>query len=384
MIASRLRRFGRKFRLAKPFALTLAAWASVGLLNSMFVPVANARDGGASRSSFRPDRLKRPPTGKPNEVLVLGTMHLAGLPNTFQPEMLTPLLERLAGWRPTAIATEQTSGVRCDTLRRYPSQFEGTVKRYCYDPALAGRAAGLDVPAANMEVERSLAGLPAAPASAQRRRLALLFLAAGEPGSALVQWLRLPTDQRRAGDGLTEELAGQLDKIQTQHNETSLISAPLAARLGLERLWSVDDQGIGGYEPADEKAYAAALMRAWDNPAGRARKAQDERLVAALSQPGGILAMYRAYNAPSAAMLVYKSDVGAALGDRSVEGYGRGYVSYWETRNLRMVANIREVLGRRPGTRMLAIVGASHKGYYEAYLNQMLDVEVVNSDIVLR
>ena len=32
-----------------------------------------------------------------------------------------------------------------------------------------------------------------------------------------------------------------------------------------------------------------------------------------------------------------------------------------------MVANIRDVLSQKPGTRLLAIVGASHKGYYEAY-----------------
>ena len=43
-----------------------------------------------------------------------------------------------------------------------------------------------------------------------------------------------------------------------------------------------------------------------------------------------------------------------------------------------MVANMREVLGRQAGTRMLAIVGASHKGYYEAYLKQMRDAELVD------
>ena len=74
----------------------------------------------------------------------------------------------------------------------------------------------------------------------------------------------------------------------------------------------------------------------------------------------------------------YRSDFGAALAEPSPEGYGRRYVAYWETRNLRMVANIREVLGRQAGTRMLAIVGASHKGYYEAYLAQMRDVELID------
>jgi hypothetical protein len=68
----------------------------------------------------------------------------------------------------------------------------------------------------------------------------------------------------------------------------------------------------------------------------------------------------------------------------SPEGFGRNYVGYWETRNLRMVANMRDILGQHPGTRMLTIVGASHKGYYEAYLNLMHDVQLVSSDEVLR
>jgi hypothetical protein len=34
--------------------------------------------------------------------------------------------------------------------------------------------------------------------------------------------------------------------------------------------------------------------------------------------------------------------------------------------------------------RMLAIVGAAHKGYYEAYLDQMHDVRLVDPQVVLR
>lgn len=95
------------------------------------------------------------------------------------------------------------------------------------------------------------------------------------------------------------------------------------------------------------------------------------------------MAIYRAYNARDVAMLAYRGDFGAALVEPSPQGFGRNYVGYWETRNLRMVANIRDVLGRAPGMRMLAIVGASHKGYYEAYLHLMHDVQLVDADDVL-
>jgi hypothetical protein len=149
---------------------------------------------------------------------------------------------------------------------------------------------------------------------------------------------------------------------------------------GLERVWSVDDQS--GYQGRldNPDAYGAAISSAWDNEATRRRIAQGSSLEQQLEEPDGLLAMYRAYNAPSYASEAYLSDWGAALQEPSPQAYGRRYVAYWETRNLRMVANIREVLGRGSGMRLIAIVGASHKGYYEAYLNQMRDVEL--EDIV--
>ena len=339
------------------------------------------------RPSFHPGALKGPPAGAPNEVLVLGTPHLSALPKSFTPEMLAPLLDRLAAWRPTAIATEDLSGLQCDSLRRYPSRYAQTVADYCPEPGPASRATGLDVPAANAEAERLLAAWPANPSASQRRHLAAIFLAAGERGSALVQWLRLPPAERRAGDGLNDELVAALNKLKDRRNESGLVAGVLAARLGLERIWSVDDHSAdtaGSEDPAEQKARADAIGRAWDNPATHARRAQNVRLEQDLTKPGGLLAMYRALNTADAPMLAYRSDFGAALAEPSPQQFGRAYVGYWETRNLRMVANIRDVLARRPGTRLLAIVGASHKGYYEAYLDQMHDVRLADPDLVLR
>lgn len=335
------------------------------------------------RPAFDPSRLKGPPAGKMNEVLVLGTPHLSSLPDSLDTDALTAslaqLLERLAAWHPTAIATEDLSGLQCDSLRRYPSRYSETVASYCPDPSAAGKSTGLDVPAANAEVERLLAGWPTTPSGAQRRHLAAIFLAAGEPGSALVQWLRLPQAERRAGDGLNEELVAYLDKRLTRRNESTQVAGVLAARLGLERLWSVDDHSADSPDPLDPteaQAAGEAIARAWDNEEARQRRNKSKSLEAGLARPGGLLAMYRAYNDPAEAMVTYRTDFGAAFVEPSPQGFGRNYLGYWETRNLRMVSNIRDVLGRYPGTRMLAIVGASHKGYYEAYLDQMHDVHL--------
>ena len=335
------------------------------------------------RPPFQPGQHKAPPVGTPNLVLVLGTPHLSEMPEAAQHHLLEPLLERLARWRPSAIAIEALSGWQCDALRRQPARHSATVEAYCADSTMAARAAGLDVPAANAAADAMLATWPLAPTFAQRRRLALLFLAAGEPASAVVQWLRLPVSERVSSDGLTPDLIEQLEALRVRRNENYLIGAALAARMGHERVWPVDDQSAAR-PVADEKAYGAALAKAWDNAFTQQRIQEAKRSASRLAEPDGLLVLYREYNAARQPLLVYRSDFGAALVEPSPQGFGRSYVSYWETRNLRMVSNIREVIGLTPGTRLLAIVGASHKGYYEAYLDLMHDVRVQDITPVLK
>lgn len=330
------------------------------------------------RPAFQPDEMTDRPVGAANEVLVLGTPHLHELPDNFRIEMIDPLVDRLVEWQPTAIATESSSGLLCDTMRRQAWRHGKAYKKWCdFDPLPYGEATGLNVNAANEQAERLLAEWPESPTAQQRRRLAAIFLAAGEPDSALVQWLRLPLRERRADDFLIQEMATYLAAKETRRSEGT-IAARVAARVGLERTYEVDDQAFYAGPAPDEEAFAAAIMAAWDNPATAERREAYDILFNNLGQPGAFFEMYRAFNDPAQAKLIYASDFGAVLKDTSDERFGRRYLSHWETRNLRMVANIREVLGRRPGTRMLAIVGASHKPYYEAYLEQMRDVELVD------
>lgn len=330
------------------------------------------------KPAFQPDQMTDRPVGAPNEVMVLGTPHLHELPDNFEIGMIDPLVDRLVEWRPTAIATESSSGLLCDTMRRQAWRHGNAYQKWCdFDPAPFGEATGLDVNEANEPAEMLLADWPESPTAQQRRRLAAIFLAAGEPGSARVQWLRLPASERRADDFLTQDMVAYLVSLDGSMSE-GRIAERVAARVGLERIYEVDDQAFYAGPAPDEEAYATAIMAAWDNPATTERQKTYDTLFKNLGQAGAFFEMYRTFNDPAHAELAYESDFGAALQDPSDGDFGRRYLSYWETRNLRMVANIREVLGRKPGTRMLAIVGASHKPYYEAYLAQMRDVELVN------
>lgn len=359
------------------------------MLRAILTAMLLAASTGAAASAqsyhppFHPSALKRSGPGAPNAVMVLGTPHLSNLPESFDPAALAPLLGRLAAWKPQVITIEARSGAQCDFMRHYPDRYRDTIQGYCWDPAPARAATGLDVPAATAEVDRLLAALPADPTSMHRRHLAAVFLAAGDQASALVQWLRLPEAERHAGDGLDAALVARLTDLRDRHDETMLIAAPLAARLGLERVYPVDDHTADAPTP-DEKAYADVITKVWDNPATAKRKAIDAKLHRHLATGDGLLALYRAENAPEMAKLVYDSDFGAALNEPSPQAFGRGYVGYWETRNLRIAANIRDILGLHPGSRALVLIGASHKFYLEAYLDEMHDVSLVDTAAVLK
>lgn len=338
--------------------------------------------GDAGAQAFDPAAMRAKVAGPRTEVLVLGTAHLSGVPDAFRPEHLAPVLDRLAAWRPDAISIEALSGPQCDDLRRYDALQPGTAEQYCWDPAAVQAAVGLGMVAATIEAARLLKAWPAAPTPVQRRRLAAVFLAGGERASALVQWFRLPAAERRAGDGLSADMAALLAKAPTQRNENYLLAAALAARLGLERVYPTDDHTADLSVP-DEPGYGKALERIWSGSAAK-RLAADKAAQAKLGTPAGTLAYYRYLNGPDQPRVVFDSDFGAALKDRAPERYGRRYVAWWEVRNLRMVANIRAVAVPRPGMRVLAVVGASHRGYFEAYLRQMHDVAVADVAAVLR
>lgn len=342
----------------------------------------------ASAQTYTPfdtSQHKGPVAGDSNSLLVLGTPHLSQMPDAFDADQLEPVLEKLAAWKPEAIAIEALSGPQCHFMQQYSDRYAESVDKYCSNLAIAEAATGLDVPAATAEWHKTLSQWPESPTPADRRRLASLFLAGGESASALVQWLRLPEAERRTGDGLDDALVAQLERLRVRKDESMLIAAVLAARLGLERVYTIDDHTAALPLPDSlVEGYEAAITTAWNNPATEKRIADGKALEAKLGIADTMLEIYRYHNAPGQAQLTFDSDFGAALNEPSAERFGRSYLGYWETRNLRMAANIRDMFAPTPGIRGLVIVGASHKAYIENYLDQMHDMTVIDTMDVLK
>lgn len=338
----------------------------------------------ASKPAFDPRRLKNAVAGPLNEVLVIGSPHLSQTGKPFDTSTLGPVLDRLAAWKPDIITVEQLSGSDCEYLDRNRELTGNAWDNYCWDTKAAFAATGMTVAQANLAIEQRLAAWPGNPSAADRRKLASLFLAANDRPSAQVQWLRLPEAERHKGDGLDDALVTILQRKGAKPNETYDIAVALAVRLGLERVFATDDHssdaGIGMAPDAQGEAVEAA-WKAQGTPPVRARM---EALQQALGTPQATLDLYRFFNDPKTGVAHIRADMGANMLERSPQHYGRWYVAWWEVRNLRMVANIRATMVMRPGSRVLSIVGATHKPYFDAYLDMMQDVRVNDAAAVLR
>lgn len=322
--------------------------------------------------------LDRDMVGPRAQVLVLGTVHLSRMPENFQPASLESVLDRLAAFRPDIITVEALSGEECDLAARHPAKYGAN---YCSGADAAEAATGLSMPNALAEVDKVLKAWPAQPIPAQRRHLAALFLASNDRASAYVQWLQLTDTERRAGDGLDAALVQILEQIETRNNENYQLAARLAARLGLQRVYAVDNHTGDRIFVADSQAFGRTIQEAWN--AGReelnARIEQEQ----VLSQAPDLFPLYCYINDPEHLRVLADVNVRAALRAASPEGYPQIWVAGWEIRNLRMVANTRETFRERPGARVLSIVGASHKPWFDDWLGQLQGVNVVDAAQVL-
>lgn len=360
------------------------------LILAAAVTLAAIAPAAAQNRPFDPREYQGRHVGQPTQILVIGTMHLSGTPDTFDPAVLEPLLERLEAFRPDAIAIEALPGRSIDQLWEWRESYPQAAQSYGGRPmALAGITRGLlglDMPAADAEIRRTLADWPASPTPAQRRRLAALFVAAGDPSSALVQWWRLDPSERIADESVPRLLVEQLATYDTvaRRNENHLIASRLAVRLGQERVFPTDDQSddtVPNFE-ADmtafmEEPWIAQLMT---DPAFTPLREAGQHL----TTPQEALATYRMLNRNASGWTDANGQWLSMINRASPNNVGRARVAAWETRNLRQVANIREVSARHPGGRILVIVGSAHKPWFDAYLSMMSDVEIVDAARILR
>jgi len=321
------------------------------------------------------------------KVMVLGLGHLDTAPPSFRTSWLDPVLCRLRDYDPDVVLTEAMPGEQVMMLDAYAA-YHGDAGKYGGPTLAMAKAAqgalGLDAGAALAAADKLAATPPRTPA--ERRRLAALFVAAAEPFSATVQWLRLPPAERKAGDGVDADLAKRLDRFAGLRNEMTSIAARLAAEGRLQRLYGAGDHASDVVQP-DFAALSAAVAATpgqkesfnHDTPAFRAVP-EDAMTLATAAQ---VMPVLRWKNSARFATMDADAQWFSMLRSPSMGAVGRQRVAAWEAQNLHMATVIRERTAAIPGGRALLVVGAAHKPFIERYLATFADVELVSAAAML-
>lgn len=331
---------------------------------------------------FSPDSMDGAAAAPPVQIAVLGTPHLSGAPDGFEPAMLEPVLERLRAFAPTHIAVEAPPAEHLRFLQAEAARLPDLAEQF------GGAALSLSEAAATtvgVDPYAAAARLDAEQDELDPVMRMILSARAGQSPRAAALWLSFTEPQRRTVAETAPALAEALDTVSRRRDETYLLGAQLAAQFDPDTIAGMDDWRAG------DTFYAALprlrpLMQG-DGPVAQA--AQDPALTVmgemtrAMTSAEGVLSAYRSFNSDAAQNERAQAEWAPFLATRSDPEAARLRLAVWEARNLRMAGNIVELARGVPGARVLVIVGASHKPYLEAMLDRLGAVDIVSTEALL-
>ncbi|WPO81938.1 DUF5694 domain-containing protein [Chryseobacterium sp. JJR-5R] len=331
---------------------------------------------------FNPAAAK-PQLGLPQtKVMVLGISHLDAASGKFQVAWLEPLLCRLRAYNPQVILTEALPGEQVMGLDAYAA-YHGDAGKYAGPTLEMAKTAQTELcmSAAQALVKADSLAQKKELNPIQRRYLAALFVAAAEPFSATVQWMRLGTADRIAQDGISPSLVKRLNRFAELRSELSSIAARLAADIRLERVYGAGDHAsdvvLPDHTDMQNAVNAEPGLKDLFNHNTAAFHAMPEDTMK-LGSASQVMPVLKWKNSSRFAELDADAQWFSMLRSVRMGRVGRQRVAAWEAQNLQMAVAIREATAPIAGGRALLVVGAAHKPFIEAYLRMFTDIEVVS------
>lgn len=328
------------------------------------------------------------------QVLVLATIHLRqAVKDDAGMSGIASLVNALERFKPDVVAVERLSGETVESLERMAPTYDAVLQSFASDilaiGKLAQKALSLDRLGAEARLTKLLDTFEDRPADqvpvSDRMQAALLLAAAYELDSAALQWSYIPADQRTAGDALPAEVIDGLKKALTSRSEDVTLGVALARRLGHQRVYGIDDQSDALFQVNRGRQLMAELSASPEY-----KKLQESILykelpkrMATATRGGDLLGFYRWINSPEYGSADLDAQWHLFLRTSLPSGLDRERAALWEVRNLAIAGNIRRVTARDAGERTLVIIGASHKPFLDAYLAQMMDLDIVRAEDVL-
>lgn len=331
------------------------------------------------------------PDSVATKVFVLGTPHLSAFADRFEPSMVDSLITALNAFGPDAIAVEKMSGRQVAAMERWGGRFDRVAERFAgaflYHGNRIQEQTGWSWSEANQRADSLLAVARSDSMTLDAEtRLALIqsLTAAYRLPSAALHWRYLSPKERSVQSALPDTTVNDLVERLNAANETYSIGMRVAHKRGHQRLYPIDDQTekdrVAVIGPPLMKAIGDSMRTAFDtHPVFR----RADSLEQVGLEAGNLLSAYRYVNQEKVGRANVKLQSGTLLDADLPDAVGDQWVALWQTRNLHMVGHIQRVIAQHPGERVLVIVGASHKPFFDAYLRQMMGVTVVDAEPVL-
>ncbi|MEZ9138894.1 MULTISPECIES: DUF5694 domain-containing protein [unclassified Shewanella] len=310
------------------------------------------------------------------EVMVLGTMHLKSIKEEID---LSEIRGYLGKFKPTAIAVESLRGEDIFTMLNGSVEYHETLTSFVGDELLGiakkeQSSLGLSATEAiqkmkQFEIVNNLS-------DEKRIELIRLSIAGYYPDTATLHWLKLTENDTSQ---LSSDLKAYLNARATKNNETLNIAINLALSEGINTIYPIDDH-------LDKDMYQDMVKRLMPSysksQAGNELQkstfiTKSQALQKHAIQTGDWLPLYLWLNSPEQSSQVIGQEWSMFVDkDLDVEP-ALARVALWEVRNLNMVSHIMRVVANEVGGRIVIIVGASHRVFFEEYLSKMIGVEVI-------
>lgn len=323
------------------------------------------------------------------QVLVLGSEHLSVLGDSFHQSLLNGLLDSLERFGPDLIAVEALPPSEIDRLVRRAADYTRPeaqiLAAFAGDAARHGQVAQAVLALSREQAAAladSLLSVRGSLNDAERRWVALHFLAAYDLPTSLLHWSYLPAAHRIADTLIPSSVADFLNQRLNSANELVTIGVMLARRLGLQQMASVDDHSddeigvaTGLHERLTSELEGSAVF---GDLAASAYFEEAQRRLPEAAATGNLLPLYLRINsidhlnADVAAQwhLFFRTNLESRL--------DRARAALWEARNLMIAGRIRQATAWHAGGRALVVIGAAHKPFLDQYLAQMMDIDVIH------
>ena len=331
-----------------------------------------------SASESKIDGIK-PLVKSPTQVMVLGTTHLRQVKQPLAFNALSPVVNKLKSFSPHAIAIEALRPIDVLAMQLQQDQYKNVLSQFVGDDFLIlsskiNETLGTSSIAAMKQLKIALEEN-----SFERiwhERIIGLATAAKDKQTALLHFAYIA----HLKSSLSDELKDYYSDLFAKNSEIKLIAINLAMKLKLTTLQPIDDHlDKDQYMKIMPKLIPSFKKSTYINILKESEYSKKPAELSHMAvENGDWLALYNWVNSDKYQRQELNVEWRAFI-DKDLEpAPAMSRIAMWEVRNLNMVSHIMRVVADNPGGKVLVVVGANHKVFFEDYLSSMIGVEIVD------